>query len=99
MYEFPDELWDIIKTFQLDYKKKHKIKMTSTFEEIEGKFGPIFATWTEWPLKHNTNDIIRERYIHWHPDIMMIPRPHLELSSITWNNGWWCEYGWIDRSK
>jgi len=99
MYAFPNELWDIIKKFQLDYRKIHKTKMLPSLEQINGRYASIYKTWSYWPVKHNTNDIIRERYSYWRPDIMMIPRPNLELTSITWDNGWWCEYGWCNKKN
>jgi len=97
---FPDELWRIIKSFQIDYKKHHIIQMSNCLEKINGLYGEIYERWTHFPVWPNTNDIIRAEYLHWRNE--WAPRPNLPLVSITFNvknnGGWWGGYGW-ERKK
>lgn len=97
--ELPDEIWDYIKLFALNWKRSHKEKFRKCLTQ---RFGvkkhnrEIYERWTHFPPWHNTNDIINAEYnIH---RIEYAPRPNLELTSITWNvkgtGGWWCGYGW-----
>ena len=92
----PDELWELIKDFLINWKKSHSIKMKPLFEnEINGLYGPLCERWTNFPPWPNSNDIIEE-------ERNPIPnRPNLILVSICWNvkgnGGWWCGYGWIKR--
>ena len=98
MYELPDELWNLIKSFTFDWQRSHKQKMEETRLKIHGCYKEVFERWTLFPPWPNTNDIIREEYLvhtHW------APIPNLELTSITkWTNaninstGWYCGYGW-----
>jgi hypothetical protein len=96
MFELPDEIWDYIKEFTLDWKRTHKQKMKPILQKgIPFCYTPIYKRWTHFPPWPNTNDIIRAEYlVHTH----YAPRPNLPLTSITWNpkgtGGWWCEYGW-----
>ena len=60
-----------------------------------------YQRWTYFPPWNNTNDIIRDEYLH-RPNLSnYIPESNLPLTSITWNptgsGGWWCGYGWIKR--
>ena len=91
---FPNELWRIIKGFQIDYKKHHIIQMSNCL------YSEIYERWTHFPVWPNTNDIIRDEYLHWRNE--WAPRPNLPLVSITYNvvgnGGWWGGYGW-ERKK
>jgi len=105
MYELPDEIWNYIKEFALDWKSSHKRKMKPILENnIVECYKEIYERWTyPPPVWQNTNDIIRDEYIHGVRDISWAPRPNLELTSITWNvnanknGGWWCGYGWAKK--
>jgi hypothetical protein len=60
---FPDDLWSIIKDFQLDYKKYHKIKMKPILKVIKcDSLHEMYERWTSFPPWPNTNDIIEEQY-------------------------------------
>ena len=97
-YELPDELWNLIKDFTLNWKRSHKQKMKLLEKSINcNKI--IYERWTHFPPWPNTNDIIREEYYLRRMD--WAPRPNLPLTSITHNinekengGGWWCGYGW-----
>ena len=39
---FPHELWNIIKNFQIDYKKHHGIKLKHSLIKIAYSFGEIY---------------------------------------------------------
>ena len=95
MYEFPDELWNLIKDFTFDWKRSHKNKMKHILKPINGYYKEIYTRWQLFPPYPNTNDIIRAEYLI-RPD--WAPRPNLPLTSICYNSkgtgGWWCGYGW-----
>ena len=100
MYELPDEIWNLIKEFTLDWKETHRKKLDDVFGMMyicSDEWGEIYERWTHFPPWPNTNDIIRTTGLQaatWH----IIP--DLPLTSITWNpkeneeGGWWCGYGW-----
>ena len=99
--EFPDEIWDYIKEFALNWKRSHKKKFRYCTGNLLFESGEIYKRWTyPPPVWQNTNDIIRDEYINGIRDISWAPPPNLELTSITWNvnandnGGWWCGYGW-----
>ena len=102
MYELPDEIWNYIKEFALDWKSSHKRKMKPILENnIVECYKEVYERWTyRPPVWQNTNDIIRDEYTLGVRDISWAPPPNLELTSITWNinsnkqGGWWCGYGW-----
>ncbi len=101
MFELPDEIWNLIKEFQIDYEEHHRIKIKPLLKVIGcRKCGPEYERWTMWPPWSNTNDIIIAEYLD-RPD--WAPRPNLPLTSIAWNvkgtGGWWCGYGWIRRGQ
>ena len=99
MYELPDEIWNHVLEFALDWKSPHKRKMKPILENnIVGCYKEIYTRWTYQPIVwQNTNDIIRTEYLN-RPD--WSPPANLPLTSITWNpkandkGGWWCGYGW-----
>ena len=102
MYEFPDELWNLIKDFTFDksfWEKLHKHKMKHILKPINGYYKEIYIRWTHFPPWPNTNDIIRAEYANNNfRFIEYAPRPNLPLTSICYNvkgnGGWWCGYGW-----
>ena len=93
MTELPDEIWNHILEFTLNWKESHKRKIKITLNLLDGMFKEIYHRWTpSLPAWKNTNDIIRQIY-----DLGgIIPRPNLLLTSITVEHcfdGWWCGYG------
>ena len=101
MYELPDELWNLIKQFLLDYKKYHQIKMKPILEKyINKRFTEKYERWTLFPPWKNTSDIIREEY-QMNNLLQWVPEPDLSLTSICYNvrgtGGWWCGYGWKQK--
>ena len=98
MIELPDEIWGYIKEFVFEWKRVHKLKMKSTYENlINGMFKEKYERWTHFPPWSNTNDIILSEYVEY-DRLVYAPTPNLPLISITWNptgsGGWWCGYGW-----
>ena len=100
MYELPDELWQLIKDFMIDWKRKHQEKM-KILEKYIICDKTIHTRWQLFPPYPNTNDIIREEYF-FRPD--WAPRPNLPLVSIEKrpnsninSAGWWCSYGWNEK--
>ena len=55
-------------------------KIQKTFRIYKGE---IYERWTHFPVWPNTNDIIRDEYLHWRGE--WVPRPNLPLVSITYN--------------
>tara|TARA_A100000164_G_C21429147_1_gene550213 strand:+ start:224 stop:577 length:354 start_codon:yes stop_codon:yes gene_type:complete len=105
MVLFPKKIWSIIKNFQINYKNHHEIKMKIILEnDINNRFVEEYTRWTYFPPWPNTNDIIRDEYLHrpWH---IYSPTPNLKLTSITWNpngnenGGWYSGYGWKKTEK
>ncbi len=97
MYQLPDELWNIIKSFTFDWKKYHQYKLKPILKkEINNKFKEIYKRYTLRPIPNNTNIIIENEFVHWSEGI--IPKPNLPLTSITCNisgkGGLWAGYGW-----
>jgi len=102
--ELPDEIWGLIKEYTFDWTIPHKKKMESTLQHIDGLFEEVYSRWTTFPPLQNTNDIIRHEYAgvrRWD----WAPRPHLQLTSLTWNinsnnnGGWWAGYGWHRKGE
>lgn len=94
--EFPDEIWKIVKDYQIDYKKHHSIQMSYSLEKINDLYSEIYERWILFPPYSNTSDIIRAEYPDWYTS--WAPRPNLPLVSITYNatgnHGWRAGYGW-----
>ena len=79
MYQLPDELWNIIKSFTFDWKKYHQYKLKPILKkEINNKFKEIYKRYTLRPIPNNTNIIIENEFVHWSEGI--IPKPNLESS-------------------
>lgn len=90
---FPEDIWLIIKLYQIDYLKHHSKKYKPIITYFNGLFKEIFTRWTYFPPLKNTNDMFNEF-------VTFTPRPNLQLTSICFNinanknGGWWCGYGW-----
>ncbi|MAR49554.1 MAG: hypothetical protein CML42_00335 [Rhodobacteraceae bacterium] len=101
--ELPDEIWNYILDFTLDWKETHKRKFKKILEkQIDNCYHEIYTRWTYFPPWPNTNDIILAEYVD-NDRLPYAPPPNLHLTSITkWPNksfkqnttGWWCGYGW-----
>lgn len=104
MTELPDEIWNHILEFALDWKCSHKRKMKPILENnIVECYKEVYERWTLFPPWPNTNDIIADEYLNYQTYPEWAPRPNLPLTSITWNikgkGGWWCGYGWAKKNK
>ena len=40
--ELPDDLWNIVKGYQLDYMQKHKRNMEPSLEHIDGLYKEVY---------------------------------------------------------
>ncbi len=104
MYELPDELWNLIKNYLLDYKKYHQFKMKPILQKyINNRFIEKYERWTIFPPWKNTNEIIRDEY-QTNQLSVWVPESDLPLTSICFNvkpgsGGWWCGYGWTQNIK
>ena len=102
MYELPDEIWNHILEFTLDWKISHKRKMKPILENnIVECYKEIYERWTySHPVWQNTTDIILADYVN-NERLRYAPPPGSPLTSITWNvkgtGGWWCGYGWAKK--
>ena len=64
MYELPDELWNIIKDYQLDWKKKHKKNLFKVTYEINYLYD-WHCCETEGPyLPHEVDSEVCGHYFH-----------------------------------
>ena len=87
--ELPDEIWKIIKEYQIDYKIKHKRNMCSSLKDINGLYGEYVLYHTNlFGDIYNLNDRFNSLWA----------RHNLCITSIGWNlkgqNKWWYGYGW-----
>ena len=81
--ELPDELWRIIKSFQIDYKKYHKMKLEPSLKLIEGMYDSF--RW-EWSREQTPPDKVR-----------VVDEIEVPLVSILWDPEyklWIYGYGW-----
>lgn len=86
--EFPNELWKIVKDYQIDYKK-HKRKMRPSLKYINGLYCEYETYYTDsfrgiYKLSDRFNS--------------MWARHNLCISSVGWNlegrKQWWYGFGW-----
>lgn len=102
-FELPDEIWKYILDFTFDWKRSHKKKMKSVLESpyLLKCYYEKYQRWTYFPPWNNTNDIIRDEYLHQPILFQYRPESNLPLTSIYWNpsgsGGWFCGYGWVKR--
>ena len=109
MYELPDEIWNLIKEFALDWKRTHKQKMKHIFDlqEINEKghikmWGEVI--YTKWAYDGpwlNTNEIIDEEYNgntnHPYAPPSDLERVYICKHKLISTCGMWCGYGWRRR--
>ena len=94
--EFPDELWELIKDYQIDYTIKHKRKMRPSLKYINGLYCECETYYTDsFRGIYNLNDRFNSMwYFH-----------NLCITSVGWNlegrKQWWYGFGWkkIKRRK
>jgi len=84
--ELPDELWNLIIDFALNFKKSHKMKLEHSLKLIEGMYDSFwyesdpFPPWSKRYIKYQV------------PEELEVP-----LVSIAWNPEkkiWIYGYGW-----
>tara|TARA_B100000575_G_scaffold48614_1_gene35624 strand:- start:18342 stop:18665 length:324 start_codon:yes stop_codon:yes gene_type:complete len=105
MTELPDEIWNHILEFTLDWKSSHKRKMKPILENnIVECYKEVYERWTVFPPWPTSTAIIIDEYQN-RQFFDWAPPPDLPLTSITWNinanknGGWWCGYGWTKKNK
>jgi len=93
--ELPDELWNIIKGFQLDYKRKHKRNMEPCLEYIDGLYKEVYLYSSVFPSLGYGEVAAVENNGLW------VPLQNLPVTIIGWNlegkNKWWYGFGWIQK--
>ena len=98
MYELPDEIWNLIKEFALDWKGTHMRKLDDVFGMMyicSDEWGEIHERWTHFPPPP-----IITAHLNFSSYSLNGRGSDLPLTSITWNpkenekGGWWCGYGW-----
>ena len=81
MNELPDEIWNHILKFALDWKSSHKRKMKPILENnIVECYKEVYERWTLFPPWPSTTHIIADEYLH--RNIGLAPRPNLSLIHI-----------------
>ena len=96
--ELPDELWNIIKGFQLDYKRKHKRIMKSCLEHINGLYKEVYLYSSVFPSLGYGQEVADERH-----DGLWVPLQNLPVTIVGWNlkgkQKWWYGFGWIRKKE
>lgn len=103
-YYFPDDIWGVIKGFQLDWikaaKRHHKLNSVGYLNDLDGLYGIIYERWMNFPPYDNTTALLRYDYFYWRSDGG--PEANLPLVSLTTNGigkGCWAGYGWKRYNK
>ena len=87
--ELPEELWKIIKEYQIDYSIKHKRNMRPSLKHINGLYCEYKTYYTDsFRGLYSLNDRFNSLWA----------RHNLCISSVGWNlngqNKWWYGFGW-----
>jgi hypothetical protein len=90
--ELPDELWNIVKGFQLDYKRKHKRNMNPCLEHIDGLYKEVYLYSSVFPsLGYREEVVAVENHGLW------VPLQNLPVTVVGRNlkgkQKWWYGFG------
>ena len=95
--ELPDELWNIIKGYQLDFKRKHKRNMEPSLEHIDGLYSEVYLYSSFFPT------VEQSHVISGNNDGLWVPLQNLPVTIVGWNlkgrNKWWYGFGWIRKRE
>ena len=97
--ELPDELWNIVKGFQLDYKRKHKKNMEPCLEHIDGLYKEVYLYSSVFPsIGYSCQEVVAGNN-----DGLGVPLRNLPVTMIGWNlkgkQKWWYGFGWIRKKE
>ena len=95
--ELPDELWNIVKGYQLDFKRKHKRNMEPSLEHIDGLYSEVYLYSSLFPTVEQSHVISGNNEGLW------VPLQNLPVTIVGWNlkgrNKWWYGFGWIRKKE
>ena len=91
--EFPDDLWNIVKEYQLDYKRIHKRNINPSLEHINGLYKEVYLYSSVFPsLGYGQEVVAGENNGLW------VPLQNLPVTIVGWNlkgrQKWWYGFGW-----
>ena len=94
--EFPDELWKIVKDYQIDHKKHHKRNMEPCLDYINGLYSEVYLYSSVFPTLGYGSEVVGGEN-----DGLWVPLQNLPVTIVGWNlNGrqkWWYGFGWIQK--
>ncbi len=93
--ELPDELWKIVKDYQIDHKKHHKINMESCLDYIDGLYKEVYLYSSVFPsIQYREEEVGGENDVYRSYHIQNLP-----VTIVGWNlkgkQKWWYGFGWI----
>ena len=95
--ELPDELWNIVKGFQLDYKRKHKRIMKPCLEKINGLYKEVYLYSSVFPSLGYGQEVVRGY------DGLWVPLQNLPVTIVGWNlkgkQKWRYGFGWMRKKE
>ena len=81
--ELPDEIWNIIKDYQINYKKHHIKKYKPIISIFKDMFKTQYERWVPLPIKYSI-------------DNYDLPLTTISFNCPgNGRKGWWCGYGWM----
>jgi len=97
--ELPDELWNIVKEYQLDYKRKHKKNMEPCLEHIDGLYKEVYLYSSVFPALGYDQDLAGA-IVH---EGLWVPLQNLPVTIVGWNlkgkQKWWYGFGWMRKKE
>ena len=94
--ELPDDLWNIIKGYQLDFKRKHKRIMKPCLEHINGLYKEVYLYSSLFPtIELSATQVTNNG--------LWVPLQNLPVTIVGWNlkgkQKWWYGFGWIRKKE
>jgi hypothetical protein len=96
--ELPDELWKIVKDYQIDHKKHHKRNMEPCLEYIDGLYSEVYLYSSVFPsLQYREG----EEVDFGENDGLWVPLQNLPVTVVGRNlkgrQKWWYGFGWVRK--
>tara|TARA_B100001741_G_C16467991_1_gene558505 strand:- start:408 stop:761 length:354 start_codon:yes stop_codon:yes gene_type:complete len=96
--ELPDELWNIVKDFQLDYRRKHKRNMEPSLEHIDGLYKEVYLYSSVFPSLGYGQEVVAGEH-----NGLWVPLQNLPVTIVGWNlkgkQKWWYGFGWMRKKE
>ena len=92
-----NELWNIVKGYQLDYMQKHKRNMEPSLEHIDGLYSEVYLYSSFFPTIGQSATQVTNN------DGLWVPLQNLPVTIVGWNlkgkQKWWYGFGWIRKRE